>query len=220
MDYPINIARNVARNPSLTHFVLISDIELYPSDNLVPAFLDMIAKEERQILNPRRVFPLAVYEVEAGYMNPRTKTELIYMLCRREVVRFHLQICARCHHIPDASQWEEEPESTEMKVFSTAKRTGLYERWEPFFIGSMDDPPYDERLTWSGKGDKMPHAYILCVLDYDFSILNNAFLTHSPGVKSESARLKEDLINSVMVMEDLISPDLEILYGKREGCVL
>nr|CAD7446306.1 unnamed protein product [Timema bartmani] len=38
-----------------------------------------------------------------------------------------------------------------------------------------------------GRGGK-PHGYALCVLDYEFQILDNAFLVHKPGIKT----LKKD----------------------------
>lgn len=41
--FPINLARNVAREAALTYFVLASDIELYPSRNMVDNFFEMIA---------------------------------------------------------------------------------------------------------------------------------------------------------------------------------
>jgi len=41
--YPVNVGRNLARNASLTHFILASDIELYPRPhNLTKMFLNMI----------------------------------------------------------------------------------------------------------------------------------------------------------------------------------
>lgn len=42
--YPINIGRNIARNSALTHFILPSDIELYPNPGLPKDFLMMIAR--------------------------------------------------------------------------------------------------------------------------------------------------------------------------------
>lgn len=39
LKYPVNMGRNIARGASLTYFVLASDIELYPSPGLVPAYL-------------------------------------------------------------------------------------------------------------------------------------------------------------------------------------
>lgn len=44
--YPVNVGRNIARDSSLTHFILASDIELYPNPGLVKKFLEMIARNE------------------------------------------------------------------------------------------------------------------------------------------------------------------------------
>lgn len=42
--YPVNVARNVARYGSKSKFTLVSDVELFPSQNLVPEFLKMIRR--------------------------------------------------------------------------------------------------------------------------------------------------------------------------------
>ena len=44
--------------------------------------------------------------------------------------------------------------------------------------GTNAEPWYDERLSWEGRSDKMDQALKLCLLDYDFFILDNAFLIH------------------------------------------
>lgn len=55
--YPVNVGRNIARDAAMTHFILASDIELYPNPGLVRKFLEMIARKgdswERE--NPRFV---------------------------------------------------------------------------------------------------------------------------------------------------------------------
>lgn len=43
----------------------------------------------------------------------------------------------------------------EMDVFHVGKRRGKFVHWEPIFIGTHQDPYYDERLSWEGKKDKM-----------------------------------------------------------------
>lgn len=65
--YPVNVARNIARAAALTHFVLPSDIELYPSPDLVPKFLNMIARNEKPLNTSTkpRVFPISIFEVDA-----------------------------------------------------------------------------------------------------------------------------------------------------------
>lgn len=49
LPYEVNVARNLARNSSMTHLVLVSDIELYPSINFVQDFFDMLVKCFRKI---------------------------------------------------------------------------------------------------------------------------------------------------------------------------
>lgn len=63
----MNVARNVARDAALTHFILPSDIELYPSPNLVPRFLNMIARNRKPLNTSTkpRVFPISIFEVDA-----------------------------------------------------------------------------------------------------------------------------------------------------------
>lgn len=50
--YPVNVCRNVAKNAASTHYVLVSDVQLIPSDRLASQFLEMIAipKQSGKIL--------------------------------------------------------------------------------------------------------------------------------------------------------------------------
>lgn len=47
LTYPVNVGRNLARDASLTYYVLASDVELYPSLNVVPNFLKMIVRNKQ-----------------------------------------------------------------------------------------------------------------------------------------------------------------------------
>ena len=42
-----------------------------------------------------------------------------------------------------------------MHVFHVGKRNPPYQHWEPIYIGTHQDPLYDERLSWEGRSDKM-----------------------------------------------------------------
>lgn len=77
--YPVNVGRNVARESAVTHFVLASDIELYPSPNLVNKFLEMIRRHDQPALftpNPK-VFVLSIFEVDEKSTPPQNKTSLV-----------------------------------------------------------------------------------------------------------------------------------------------
>jgi beta-1,4-glucuronyltransferase 1 len=54
LTYPVNVGRNAARDAALTHFILASDIELYPSPNLPEKFLKMIAQMSNVSLHKPR----------------------------------------------------------------------------------------------------------------------------------------------------------------------
>ncbi|KAL4706828.1 hypothetical protein ACJJTC_010062 [Scirpophaga incertulas] len=222
--YPVNVARNIARDSALTHFILPSDIELYPSPNLVPRFLNMIARNEKPLntsTNPR-VFPISIFEVDAKFQVPSTKTELQKMLAKKTAIPFHKYVCPDCHNIPQRQQWISAPETNQMGVFYVGKRRGSFVHWEPIFIGTHEDPHYDDRLSWEGKKDKMTQGYILCVRDYDFMILNNAFLTHKPGIKHYVKNPKRDAIvgKQNAYVNKVIMPELKKIFGTRSGCSL
>lgn len=106
-----------------------------------------------------------------------------------------------------------------MQIFTTVKRQGDFDHWEPLYIGTNDEPLYDERLSWEGKSDKMTQAYIMCLLNYNFNVLSNAFLVHKPGIKSiqEAARVPMEKINNNLIRQKIL-PEIEVLYGTRKGC--
>lgn len=63
---------------------------------------------------------------------------------------------------------------------------------------------------------------MLCVLDYEFQILDNAFLVHKPGIKT----LKKDPARAILtaktnsLIRKAIFPELKILYGTKKGCAV
>ena len=65
-------------------------------------------------------------------------------------------------------------------------------------------------------------GYQLCVLDYDFMILNNAFLIHRPGIKTAKSSSSHIDKGKVAAQNDfikkIIMPELKQLYGTRKGC--
>ena len=47
----------------------------------------------------------------------------------------------------------------ELHVFHIGKRNPPFQHWEPIYIGTHDDPLYDERLSWEGRSDKMTQVF-------------------------------------------------------------
>ncbi|KAH8282965.1 hypothetical protein KR054_011227 [Drosophila jambulina] len=227
-NYPVNVGRNIARGASLTHFVLASDIELYPSLGLVPAYLrflslSVIPRPELFYISPM-VHVLRVFEVEFNVSIPNTKLELQELLNYGKAVPFHTEICEPCHRGPKLSEWifAQVKDVESLSVFNVGQRLVSYVSWEPIFIGTIRDPPYDERLSWEGQKDKMTQAYAMCVLNYTFQILDNAFLVHKPGIKPSGIDTATDA--QVQKNADLINHrilyEMGIAYGYRRGCEL
>lgn len=76
--YPVNIGRNIARESAVTHYILPSDIELYPSPGVIRDFLELVRRQDEPLLhkNPK-VFPLSIFELEADAVIPANKTQLV-----------------------------------------------------------------------------------------------------------------------------------------------
>ncbi|KAF2881262.1 hypothetical protein ILUMI_24907 [Ignelater luminosus] len=221
--YPVNVGRNVARETAQTHYILPSDIELYPSPTIIQQFLEMIAENVGPLLskNPK-VFPLHLFEVSGNQQVPDNKTVLKEMLVNGTALPFHKKLCPGCHNVPKSKEWKEANETKGLHVFHVGKRMGNFVHWEPIFIGTHADPLYDERLSWEGKSDKMTQGYALCVLDYDFLILDNAFLVHKPGIKVYKKDSKRALLaaKTNQLIKKIIFPELKVIYGVKKGCAV
>ncbi|CAO1381250.1 unnamed protein product [Diamesa serratosioi] len=221
--YPVNVGRNIARDASQTHFLLASDIELYPNPGLVRKFLEMVARNDPPLRRKApRVYPLSIFEVDSSMAVPRDKTELQELLRTNKAIPFHKRVCASCHGVPKSKEWMAANETDDLGVFFIGKRVGYFVHWEPIYIGTHADPHYDERLSWEGKSDKMTQGYSLCVLDYEFHILDNAFLVHKPGIKVLKKDPKRAMLaaKTNQLIKKIIYPELQVLYGTRKGCAV
>lgn len=189
MTYPINVLRNVARRRARTRYILASDIELYPSANVIPRFMNLVAERWRRNATEARapqVFVLPIFEVQAKQRPPLTKRVLVEMLRNKSAIFFHKWVCDQCQKFPKREEWVEYVPADDdvLGILTTTKRDRTKRSWEPIYIGTNDDPFYAEELTWEGKRDKMSQSYELCLRGYDFHILDNAFLVHAPGIKT------------------------------------
>lgn len=67
-----------------------------------------------------------------------------------------------------------------------------------------------------------PQMYVMCVLDYEFHVLDNAFLVHRPGIKRHRRDRQRDLLTAKQnsLLHNKITPELHTIYGKRSTCFL
>lgn len=184
--YPINILRNTARLAATTRYVLASDIELYPSIDLVPKFINFVSNHNvrAEHKSDKYVFTLPIFEVKANCSPPKTKSDLLKMIVKGDAIFFHKYVCDACQNFPNRLEWIKEHENDEKSpIFIATKRVRSRNSWEPIFIGTNEDPLYDERMSWDGRRDKMSQMYEMCLQDYTLLVLRDAFLVHAPGIK-------------------------------------
>lgn len=219
--YPINVGRNIARKASLTHFILANDIELYPNPGFVDAFLEMVLRNSSVVCGERpRVFPLAAFEINKKTRMPETKTELQALLKKKTAIPFHKKVCSNCHNIPNMTEWINANETDQLNVFVVGQRRSKQMYWEPFYVSDNQEPFFDERVSWEGQKNKRIQGYAMCLLDYEYHVLDNAFLVHSPGIKvfkHDPIRAKHVAVMNALIKREIV-PQYKILFGDRKGC--
>ncbi|XP_064097760.1 beta-1,4-glucuronyltransferase 1-like isoform X2 [Macrobrachium nipponense] len=224
LTYPVNIARNIARRAAATYFVLASDVELYPSLDFIRLFMAMMRRQDasRVPAPTRRVYVLPIFEIKSGLRPPATKAALVRMLKRGSAIPFHKFVCPQCHKVPGMREWAESNATDSVNVVMVAKRHPPFHHWEPIYVGTHLEPFYDERLSWEGRSDKMTQMYVMCVLDYEFHVLDNAFLVHRPGIKRHRRDRHRDMLTAKQnaLLHNKITPELHTIYGKRGTCFL
>lgn len=57
----------------------------------------------------------------------------------------------------------------------------------------------------------------MCLLDYDFMVLDNAFLIHKPGIKKKMEFKKQSEPDDRIA--DTLKWKLMTLLGRRDGCL-
>lgn len=80
------------------------------------------------------------------------------------------------------------------------------------------EPYFDERVPYEGGYNKMIQAYMMCLMNYEFAILNNAFLIHRPGIKTY--RTIPPQRNATLTMLLKAAPHLDLMFGPRDECSL
>ncbi|XP_026283009.1 beta-1,4-glucuronyltransferase 1 [Frankliniella occidentalis] len=208
LTYPVNVARNVAREAAQTSHVLVSDVELLPSLNLVPSFRLLLKKYMPAISTPaRHVFVLPVFEIEARVHNiPTTKEELQHLYSEGQAIYFHRWVCLHCQRFPGLERWLQRKKGTPfpvspnvianpspLKPLLVVRREFPHHRWEPIYIGTRNEPLYSEYLSWEGRQDKMTQMHAMCLLGYRFVILDGGFLVHTPGMKRPGRKHAESI---------------------------
>lgn len=83
---------------------------------------------------------------------------MVYQNQKNGLLQMKLMVCSASHskHIYIyIYKLKKQNIFLDLGIFHIGKRLGYFVHWEPIYIGTNADPPYDERLSWEGKSDKM-----------------------------------------------------------------
>ncbi|KAJ8873514.1 hypothetical protein PR048_024332 [Dryococelus australis] len=106
LTYPVNVARNAARTAASTRHVLVSDVELLPSQRLAAGFTALWARlGQVRLASARHVFVVPVFEVERSEEVPATKQQLVWLYAHGRAVYFHRWVCLHCQRFPGLQRW-------------------------------------------------------------------------------------------------------------------
>lgn len=104
----------------------------------------------------------------------------------------------------------------ELAVFTSVTRTEEHDFWEPFYIGTNSDPYFDERVPYEGGYNKMVQAYLMCLLKYNYSVLNNVFLIHRPGIRTY--RKPSPQRNATLHLLQEVAKQYNLMFGQNPQC--
>lgn len=63
----------------------------------------------------------------------------------------------------------------------------------------------------------------MCLLNYTYLVLDNAFLIHKPGIKKSKDQLRKhgNIVRSTnKMLHEVIKAEIDTIYGKNEECYL
>lgn len=219
LSYPVNVCRNAARHASKTSHVLVSDVELIPSQDLSERFSYFMSHKHPEPSLPH-VWVIPVFELEpTAIQMPRTKPELLQLVSIEQAGYFHRRECAHCQRFPGLVRWLRAADpGPRLRPFLSTRRHFPFHRWEPIYIGTDAEPLYSEALTWEGRQDKMTQMLEMCLIGYRLIILDGGFLVHWPSkhktsVLDESKHRKDNSRNYHRIVSNLVRK-----YPTNDAC--
>ena len=166
--YPINYLRNLALDSVNTQYVFLNDGDFLPSFGL----FEHLKKANAALLtgNKKRALIIPAFNGMKDFIYPSNKKDLLQQLAKQSVSQFCI-LCSHQTHGP-----------TNYTVWATAEKPYKVEwayHFEPYVVVDRNVPRYDERFVGYGW-NKVSHITTLKAEKYEFVVLPNDFIIHSP----------------------------------------
>ena len=186
-----NVSRNVAKDASLTHFVISMDINMLPSVNLARDFLRMIALSRSPGPSNGTVYLLPSFQIQSQEELPRRKRDLQGMISVGSAVPLGQRPCKGCSMVPNVDDWVLKEEEYGVDQLKIERRKGSKVVMAPNFITEKENPYFEEELGMGvGRhGDLVP--FRICSKEVKFAVANELFLVRTEENKKKRKRARD-----------------------------
>ncbi|TRY80529.1 hypothetical protein TCAL_12541 [Tigriopus californicus] len=150
-SYPYNIMRNVARDGVLTSFILMSDVDHVPNENIFDTLEDFI-RQERILYGKKRAYVIPQYELNRtkGATIPRDKSELLELKRRNLSGTMYEEFFPQFQHCIKTKLWETINGTNESAEPGLAMQVNFSFSCEMTLVHKATDPYFDERFRGYG----------------------------------------------------------------------
>ena len=203
--YPLNYLRNVALNAVSTSYVFLSDGDFLPMYRL-HSYLKNAAKVLLNNVHKRALVVPAFEAMEYNYRFPTSKKDLITEWSKGSIQVFHKD-WSKGHGPTNYKKWAE-------ALYPYNILWSLY--YEPYILVESNVARYDESFMGYGW-NKASQIMELKAQGYEFVVLPNAFIIHSPHPDSIDRYMfmtkSNYLFACVRALQDSFTEKLTVKYG-------
>ncbi|XP_059097921.1 beta-1,4-glucuronyltransferase 1-like [Tigriopus californicus] len=211
-SYPYNIMRNVARDGVLTSFILMSDVDHVPNENIFDTLEDFI-RQERILYGKKRAYVIPQYELNRtkGATIPRDKSELLELKRRNLSGTMYEEFFPQFQHCIKTKLWETINGTNESAEPGLAMQVNFSFSCEMTLVHKATDPYFDERFRGYGC-DRFSQMLELYAAKFRFDVFTSLFFVHlgrkglqdTKGHKPKKlAELRQNQKRMVTFIEDL-----------------
>ncbi|KAK2182015.1 hypothetical protein NP493_371g01031 [Ridgeia piscesae] len=203
--YPVNYLRNIALGQVNTPYVFLSDIDFLPMPGLYDYLRRVVAMTDIE----KKALIVPAFETQRyRFTVPSSKAELISMLDLGTVFTFRYHVWIKGHAPTNFAKW---------RTTTTPYKVNWEQDFEPYVVVRKDVLGYDERFVGFGW-NKVSHIMELDAQGYEFIVLPNGFIIHTPHAPSlDIAKFRSNPLyrQCLKGLKEDFQKDLSRKYGIR-----
>ena len=206
--YPVNWLRNLVIRNATTEYIFTVDADFVPSQNLMSSLLTKLKQLHRKHLDKNHAVIVPAFEQFSNVAKlPEAKRDVIILVdVIGDMDVFHRRWHPDGHRIWKYDVWKESKNS-----YKLDKETVCSEP-EPYIAVRKAVSPYFPEILLERGRNRVAYHFEMCVRDFQFVVLADAFLVHKAHAESTKARLRVD--RCVMNAWNVYRDNLGLVYNK------